>query len=94
MGAGYRAVRDTANRTVTGEVTSSSRDSGPPRWTEKWYFVRIMGRHAGHLDLGIGSGAGATLTVIGEEFPPGPVSLDQIADTGDRARALATGSIC
>jgi len=49
--------------------------------TDKWFFVTIMGRHAGHLALGIGSAAGATLTVIGEEFPDGPVSLDQIADT-------------
>jgi len=49
--------------------------------TDKWFFVTIMGRHAGHLALGIGSAASATLTVIGEEFPDGPVSLDQIADT-------------
>jgi hypothetical protein len=48
--------------------------------TTESYFVTIMGRHAGHLALGIGSAAGATLIVIGEEFPPGPVSLDQIAD--------------
>ncbi len=48
--------------------------------TDKWFFVTIMGRHAGHLALGIGSASGATLTVIGEEFPSGPVSLDQIAD--------------
>jgi len=48
--------------------------------TDKWFFVTIMGRHAGHLALGIGSASGATLTIIGEEFPPGPVSLDQIAD--------------
>ena len=48
--------------------------------TDKWFFVTIMGRHAGHLALGIGSAAGATVTIIGEEFPPGPVSLDQIAD--------------
>jgi ATP-dependent phosphofructokinase / diphosphate-dependent phosphofructokinase len=48
--------------------------------TDKWFFVTIMGRHAGHLALGIGSAAGATLTIIGEEFPAGPVSLDQIAD--------------
>ncbi len=47
--------------------------------TDKWFFVTIMGRHAGHLALGIGSAAGATLTVIGEEFPEGPVALDQIA---------------
>ncbi len=48
--------------------------------TDKWFFVTIMGRHAGHLALGIGSAAGATLTVIGEEFPEGAVALDQIAD--------------
>jgi 6-phosphofructokinase 1 len=47
--------------------------------TDKWFFVTIMGRHAGHLALGIGSAAGATLAVIGEEFPEGPVALDQIA---------------
>ena len=47
--------------------------------TDKWFFVTIMGRHAGHLALGIGSASGATLTVIGEEFPEGPVALDQIA---------------
>jgi len=47
--------------------------------TDKWFFVTVMGRHAGHLALGIGSAAGATLTVIGEEFPDGPVNLDGIA---------------
>ncbi|HXJ79889.1 MAG TPA: diphosphate--fructose-6-phosphate 1-phosphotransferase [Candidatus Methylomirabilis sp.] len=47
--------------------------------TDKWFFVTVMGRHAGHLALGIGSAAGATLTVIGEEFAQGPVSLDDIA---------------
>src|SRR5207245_1582849 len=48
--------------------------------TDKWFFVTIMGRHAGHLALGIGSAAGATLAVIGEEFPEGALALDQIAD--------------
>src|SRR5207249_1450503 len=47
--------------------------------TDKWFFVTIMGRHAGHLALGIGSAAGATLTVIGEEFSEGAVPLDGIA---------------
>ena len=47
--------------------------------TDKWFFVTVMGRHAGHLALGMGSAAGATLTVIGEEFPDGPVALDRIA---------------
>ena len=36
--------------------------------TEKWFFVTVMGRHAGHLTLGIGGAAGATLMLIGEEF--------------------------
>jgi 6-phosphofructokinase 1 len=47
--------------------------------TDKWFFVTIMGRHAGHLALGMGSAAGATLTLIGEEFGEGPVGLDSIA---------------
>jgi len=39
-----------------------------------------MGRHAGHLALGIGGAAGATVTVIAEEFPTGQISLDRVAD--------------
>ncbi|MDT5296098.1 MAG: ATP-dependent phosphofructokinase / diphosphate-dependent phosphofructokinase [Acidobacteriota bacterium] len=38
------------------------------RSTKRWYVVVAMGRKAGHLALGIGKAAGATLTVIGEEF--------------------------
>jgi 6-phosphofructokinase 1 len=48
--------------------------------TAKWFFVTVMGRHAGHLTLGIAGAAGATLSVIGEEFPPGRASLGRIAD--------------
>jgi 6-phosphofructokinase 1 len=36
--------------------------------TRRWYVVVAMGRKAGHLALGIGKAAGATLTVIAEEF--------------------------
>jgi len=32
--------------------------------TGRWYFVVAMGRKAGHLALGIGKAAGATLTLI------------------------------
>src|SRR5215510_14096502 len=38
------------------------------RSTRRWYVVVAMGRKAGHLALGIGKAAGATLTLIGEEF--------------------------
>src|SRR5262249_32266361 len=39
-----------------------------------------MGRKAGHLALGIGKAAGATLTLIAEEFQP-PLNLRRIVDT-------------
>jgi 6-phosphofructokinase 1 len=48
--------------------------------TERWFFVTVMGRHAGHLALGIGGSAAATLTVIAEEFTEPQVSLDRVAD--------------
>jgi len=48
--------------------------------TERWFFVTVMGRHAGHLTLGIGGAAAATLSVVAEEFPDGQVSLDRVAD--------------
>lgn len=48
--------------------------------TNRWFFVTVMGRRAGHLALGIGGAAGATLTVIGEEFPEERISLQRLAD--------------
>jgi 6-phosphofructokinase 1 len=48
--------------------------------TSRWYFVVAMGRKAGHLALGIGKGAGTTLTLITEEFTP-PIRLKTIVDT-------------
>jgi ATP-dependent phosphofructokinase / diphosphate-dependent phosphofructokinase len=48
--------------------------------TGKWFFVTVMGRHAGHLTLGIGGAAGATLMVIGEEFPEPQVSMERLVD--------------
>jgi 6-phosphofructokinase len=48
--------------------------------TDKWFFVTVMGRHAGHLALGIGGAAGATLTIIGEEFPEPWIPLGRLAD--------------
>lgn len=48
--------------------------------TTRWYLVVCMGRHAGHLTLGIGKAAGATVSVIAEEFPEGTITLDQVGD--------------
>ncbi len=50
------------------------------RSTKRWYVVVAMGRKAGHLALGIGKAAGATLTIIGEEFERGRVAFSEICD--------------
>lgn len=47
--------------------------------TGRWYLVVTMGRNAGHLALGIGKAAGASLTLIPEEFPKGPLKLADLA---------------
>jgi len=49
--------------------------------TSRWYFAIAMGRKAGHLALGIGKAAGATITLIPEEFGTGPIHLADVADT-------------
>jgi 6-phosphofructokinase 1 len=48
--------------------------------TSRWYFVVAMGRKAGHLAMGIGKAAGATVTLIAEEFQA-PIRLKRIVDT-------------
>ena len=49
--------------------------------TQRWYLVVAMGRSAGHLALGIAKSAGATLAVIGEEFPGDePIPLSRLVD--------------
>ena len=50
------------------------------RTTSRWYLVVTMGRKAGHLALGIGKAAGATLTIIPEEFTERPVKLHRLVD--------------
>jgi 6-phosphofructokinase 1 len=48
--------------------------------TSHWFFVTSMGRKAGHLALGIGKAAGATLTIVPEEFSGATIALDHMAD--------------
>src|SRR5205085_12579518 len=61
--------------------------------TSRWYFVVAMGRKAGHLALGIGKAAGATLTVIPEEFPGKQIPMRSIVDVlaGAIVKRLAYG---
>ena len=77
-------VSITANLMVDAETTS------------RWYFVVAMGRKAGHLALGIGKAAGATITLIPEEFPLGKgehLRLATLVDTlvGSIVKRLAQG---
>ena len=67
----------TARHVGTYAVKSILEDA---RTTSHWFFVVAMGRKAGHLALGIGKAAGATLTLIPEEFPERPVKLAKVAD--------------
>ena len=61
--------------------------------TSRWYFAIAMGRKAGHLALGIGKAAGATITLIPEEFGSGPIQLREVVDTlvGAIIKRLARG---
>lgn len=48
--------------------------------TGRWYLGVTMGRPTGHLTLGIGKAAGATCTIIPEEFQKQTISLAEICD--------------
>src|SRR5688572_2868849 len=63
------------------------------RSTRRWYIVVAMGRKAGHLALGIGKAAGATLTVVAEECPSPYVPFATICDIVEGAiiKRRATG---
>lgn len=50
------------------------------RTTGRWYFITTMGRYTGHLALGIGKAAGATITLIPEEFREDRLSFRKVAD--------------
>ena len=70
---GFQTARDLGARIVANILEDA-------RTTSHWFFVVAMGRKAGHLALGIGKAAGATLTLIPEEFPERPLRLQKVAD--------------
>lgn len=61
--------------------------------TSRWYFAVAMGRTAGHLALGIGKSASATVTIIPEEFTGEKIRLQMIVDilVGSIIKRLASG---
>lgn len=68
---------ETARQVGVGIVESLMEDA---KTTGRWYICATMGRPTGHLTLGIGLAAGATCTIIPEEFPKTPISLADICD--------------
>jgi 6-phosphofructokinase 1 len=66
---------ETARHVGTQLILNLMEDS---RTTNRWFFVVVMGRKAGHLALGIGKAAGATLTLIPEEFPEDRIRLADV----------------
>jgi 6-phosphofructokinase len=83
---GYQTARHVGAGIVQDLLTDA-------QTTSRWYFVVAMGRKAGHLALGIGKAAGATLTIIPEEFGRKIVPLDEMADilVGAIVKRLASG---
>lgn len=70
---GFQTARHVGAEAVRGLAEDA-------RSTRRWYVVVAMGRQAGHLALGIGKAAAATLTVIAEEFTAPVVPFGAICD--------------
>ena len=70
---GYQTARDFGFHIVQSLMMDATT-------TNRWYYVVTMGRKAGHLALGIGKAAGATLTIIGEEFRDRTISFETVCD--------------
>jgi ATP-dependent phosphofructokinase / diphosphate-dependent phosphofructokinase len=68
---------ETARHLGVGIVRNLAEDA---RTTSRWYLIVSMGRAAGHLALGIGKAAAATLTIIPEEFRGRDVTIDEVCD--------------
>ncbi len=83
---GYETAREHA-ADVVERIMEDTRTTG------RWFFIIMMGRTAGHLALGAGKSAGATLTLIPEEFPGGRIQIEDVVRTleGAIVKRLADG---
>ncbi len=68
---------ETARHVGVNLVQNIMEDS---RTSNRWYIIVTMGLKAGHLTLGICKAAGATLAIIGEEFPKEIITLREVCD--------------
>lgn len=76
---GYQTARDLGAMLVKNLMEDA-------RTTDRWYVAVAMGRHAGHLALGIAKSAGSTLAIIAEEFGlTGPIEAEKVCDIFEAA---------
>ena len=79
-------------RSLGAQIVSNLMEDA--KTTGRWFLVVAMGRVSGHLALGIGKSAGATVTIIPEELPGGekiPLSLVVDIIAGSVIKRLASG---
>ena len=70
---GFETARELGTRIVMNLMEEA-------RTGRRWILVVTMGRKTGHLALGIGKSAGATLTLIPEEWGDRPIHLQEVLD--------------
>jgi 6-phosphofructokinase len=70
---GFQSAREAGTQIVHNLILDA-------KTTSRWYLAVAMGRKAGHLALGIGVAAGATLSIIPEEFGNKKISLDTLSN--------------
>jgi len=70
---GYETAREVGTRLVMNLMEDALTG-------QRWYIVVAMGRKAGHLALGIAKSAGATVTLIPEEWGDRQIRLREVVD--------------
>lgn len=71
---GYETARHVGAQLVKN-LMEDARTAG------RWYIAVVMGRHAGHLAMGVEKSAGATLAIIAEEFGlEGEIKIKKVCD--------------
>jgi len=83
---GFETAREHAN-TVVERILEDTQTTG------RWFFIVMMGRKAGHLALGAGKSAGATITLIPEEWGGKKIPFEEIVRVleGAIVKRLAEG---
>ena len=71
---GFETAREVGTMHAVKNIMEDARTG------QRWFLVVTMGRKAGHLALGIGKSAGATITLIPEEWENRPITVQEVVD--------------